>query len=130
MSKEKAFWQKKRDLILIASLFIIGIVAWFLGQNLNGNTRGYIIKSYVGDEYNVKEVALGFSGFVMLKGRLGDMQIEFDPEKGVKVASSTCRCQTCVNLGWSKSESVVCLPNATVIQPLLDGNKKYDAVTR
>ena len=70
---------------------------------------------------------------LVIQGKLGDLTIEFDKEKGVRVASSTCPCQVCVNSGWSKNETLICVPNAVLIQPVTGyeaPSNKFDAISR
>ncbi len=75
----------------------------------------FIIKYYKNGEEILENINANESRTVVIDGEIGKMTIEFDKEKGARVASSTCSCQICVNLGWTRADSIACLPNKVVI---------------
>ncbi len=67
---------------------------------------------------------------LIVTGKLGPAEIEWDDHGKVRIASSTCPCRTCVNMGWSDSGALICVPNGLMVEPLQNEAASVDAVTR
>ncbi len=67
---------------------------------------------------------------LIVTGKLGPAEIEWDDHGKVRIASSTCPCRTCINMGWSDSGALICVPNGLIVEPLRSEAASVDAVTR
>ncbi|HOI92476.1 MAG TPA: NusG domain II-containing protein [Candidatus Rifleibacterium sp.] len=76
------------------------------------------------------EIAMPAEKHLLVTGKLGPAEIEWDDRGNVRIASSTCPCRTCVNMGWSGEAAVICVPNGIMVEPQKSGAPAVDAVTR
>jgi hypothetical protein len=132
MDNEKYIAIKKNDWIIILVLLLLSLLIKTIFAFVSSKEVYYQIKHYKNNTEIIENIEPTKSNeSLTVQGKIGNMIIELDKEKGVRVASSTCPCQVCVNCGWSKNEALVCVPNAVVVQPI---NKtaadKVDAITR
>ncbi|MGB9856637.1 MAG: NusG domain II-containing protein [Dictyoglomaceae bacterium] len=112
----------KKDLVIIFSIFLLGIFLWVLQQS--GSSPLYLIA-----EVNNKEVLridlrnIKTRKEFSVDGILGKSYFEYDPKKGVRMVSSPCPDKLCIKQGWINKigESIVCLPNRVVLR--LEGEK-------
>lgn len=134
MKNNKIKFIKKSDWLIIGVLCLLPIFFKFFMANVSLNNSYYMIKSYIDNRQLTQFVESDRVGVVIVKGKLGNLILDFDKEKGVRIASSSCPCQICVNSGWSKYDSLVCVPNAIIVQPVRqnqDSSKNnVDAITR
>lgn len=132
MNSLKHSWWSKSDYLLILGLVIIGLIAWLISRYGFSGADTFIIKTNNNGIEAVQSVALDSDKTIKVNGKIGEMLLEFNCSKGVRVASSTCPCQICVNSGWSFSEALICVPNGVIVQPEFNSQKsdKADAVTR
>lgn len=128
MIKEMIFFRKS-DFIVILILCLIPVFINVLFESSSTRRCSFKIKRYIDGKKIIEN--FDFKDKIkVVQGKIGSLIVEFDETKGVRVASSTCPCQVCVHTGWTKSESVVCVPNAVIIQPTSDKENNFDAVTR
>ena len=125
---------KKSDWIIILVLVLLPLLIKAIYAFVPTKDVYYQIKHYCDNSEIIENIESDdFTKFLTVQGKSGNLIIEFDKEKGVRVASSTCPCQVCVNSGWSKNEALVCVPNAVIIQTIKKREQlsnKVDAVTR
>ena len=134
MSEERFVALKKSDWLIILVLTLLPIFIKAVYSFAPATDICFQIKQLVKDKEVVEQVDYSQTKTKVIHGKIGDMLLEFDKEKGVRVASSTCPCQVCVNYGWTKNETLVCVPNAVLIQPVFNNSKsshdQVDAVSR
>ena len=132
MDNEKYIAIKKNDWIIILVLFLLPLLIKAIYASVSPKDFYYQIKYYKNNTEITENIEPDKTAETLtIQGKTGNLIIEFDKEKGVRVASSTCPCQVCVNYGWTKNEALVCVPNAVVVQPV---NKtavdEVDAISR
>lgn len=134
MNTEKYVALKKSDWYIILILVLLSVFVITVHIYLPGKDVYFQIKYYKDSNEVTDNIEPDKESKIVIHGKVGDMIIEFDKEKGARVASSTCPCQVCVNSGWSKFDSLVCVPNAVLIKPInkesASSDSKIDAVTR
>lgn len=122
----------KSDLHIIVALILAGAVCWLFYRLYDKSSDGYRIR-FLDKTYSDIIANSNTNNSVNINGKFGPMILEFDKEKGARVASSTCSCQVCVGMGWSKNVSIICVPNAVMIEPLTESKASgaaVDAVSR
>ena len=135
MDNEKYIAIKKNDWIIILVLLLLPLLIKNILAFVSSKEVYYQIKHYKNNTEIIENIEPTKSNeSLTVQGKIGNMIIELEKEKGVRVASSTCPCQVCVNYGWSKNEDLVCVPNAVVVQPVTRAYKsssdKVDAITK
>ncbi len=134
MSEERFVALKKSDWLIILVLALLPIFIKAVYSLAPATDIYFQIIQLVKDKEVVERIEYSQTKTKVIHGKIGDMLLEFDKEKGVRVASSTCPCQVCVNYGWTKNETLVCVPNAVLIQPVFNNSKsshdQVDAVSR
>lgn len=121
----------RHDWLILAGLLAISLIAWaghYYGQptGCRGACKIRIFTDPVQE--------LVFTGpqahSVQLHGKTGPATIEWNSAGKIRIASSACPCKTCVNMGWTDSYSLICLPNGIIVEPTADTGSVMDAVTR
>ena len=134
MPEERYVALKKSDLAIIIILAIIPLFIKVLYSFVPQCNDYFMVKHFENGEEKIENIEADKTKSITIHAKYGDMILEFDSERGARVASSTCPCQICVNSGWSKIESIVCVPNSVIIQPIAEisesSSNKVDAVTR
>ena len=135
MDNEKYIAIKKNDWIIILVLLLLPLLIKNILAFVSSKEVYYQIKHYKNNTEIIENIEPTKSNeSLTVQGKIGNMIIELDKEKGVRVASSTCPCQVCVNCGWTKNEALICVPNAVVVQPVTRAYKsssdKVDAITK
>jgi hypothetical protein len=111
--------------IIIALLFVSGAFIPFIHSR-----SGETVLVYKGSDV-IAEYRLDEDRVFHVNGVEGTLEIEIRNER-VRVHSSPCRSQVCVNTGWiSRSyEQIICAPNhILVLIRSNSGEKEIDAVT-
>ncbi len=119
------------DLVFFAILIFASLVAWSIhsiSEKLPAN-RSFIIKIIGENGEHRQEVANKRNEKLAVSGKLGQVTIEWDNNGRVRIASSSCPCQTCVNMGWSSYSSLICVPGGVMVEPQATEDT-IDAVTR
>ena len=132
MDNEKYIAIKKSDWIIILVLLLLPLLIKAIYAFVPSKDFYYQIKYYKNNIEIIENIEPDkTSETLTIQGKSGNLIIEYDKEKGVRIASSTCPCQVCVNCGWTENEALICVPNAVVVQPI---NKtaadKVDAITK
>ena len=132
MDNEKYIAIKKSDWIIILVLLLLPLLIKAIYAFVPSKDFYYQIKYYKNNNEIIENIEPDKTAETLtIQGKSGNLIIEYDKEKGVRIASSTCPCQVCVNCGWTKNEALICVPNAVVVQPI---NKtaadKVDAITK
>ncbi len=135
MSEEKYIALRKTDWIIILVLVMLPLLIRAIYAFVPTKDVYYQIKHYYDNSEIIENIESDdLTKSLTIQGKTGNLIIEFDKEKGVRIASSTCPCQICVNSGWSRNEALVCVPNAVIIQPITksigSSSNNIDAVTR
>ena len=107
-----------RDIILIASLTIIGLVLLLV---VNTKSEGGSFAVVQVDGVTVARYALSEDGVFVLNGGSNTIEIK---EGKVRMLEAQCPNLQCVHQGWiSKSyQSIVCLPNKMIVT--IEGDDK------
>jgi len=120
-----------RDWLILLVLLLLSLVAWVAHQNTVRNKFDGACRIKI---FTDPPQELTFSGAQMqpvkVQGMIGPAVIEWAKDGRVRIASSACPCKTCVNMGWTNSFSLICVPNGIVVEPVVSGQQKVDAVTR
>ncbi len=132
MDNEKYIAIKKSDWMIILVLLLLPLLIKAIYAFVPSKDFYYQIKYYKNNIEIIENIEPDkTSETLTIQGKSGNLIIEYDKEKGVRIASSTCPCQVCVNCGWTENEALICVPNAVVVQPI---NKtaadKVDAITK
>ena len=128
--KHKLFNSKDFS-IFILPLALLGFIFWGINSFLLADSEAFVIKSVEDGVEKEEFISLDSDKTIKVTGKKGEMLMEFSKEKGARVASSMCPSQICVYSGWSKTESLICVPNAVVVSPKIKKNDlAVDAVTR
>ena len=78
----------------------------------------------------VTELKMPITKLYQLPGKLGNMTIEWNSRGFIRVLSSPCPCKMCINIGWRRTTSIICVPNEIIIEPILPAINEVDAITR
>ena len=131
IDNEKYIALKNTDWIIILVLILLPLLIKAIYAFVPQKDVYFQIKYYANNKEIIENVEPEKTKTFIIPGKMGNMILEFDQDKGARVASSTCPCQICVNSGWSKNDALVCVPNAVLIKAI-NSNKdtSVDAVTR
>lgn len=112
---------KKKDVILIASILIIGILGMFATQAVNNENSGKTAIIYI-DSQEVDRIPIdsvkGEKTFSFQFGEnTGYLEVKDGAVRMKEMDLRVCPERVCSDTGWiSKSyESIVCLPNRIVV---------------
>ena len=132
MDNEKYTAIKKTDWIIILVLLLLPLLIKAIYAFVPSKDFYYQIKYYKNNIEIIENIEPDKTAETLaIQGKSGNLIIEYDKEKGVRIASSTCPCQVCVNCGWTKNEALICVPNAVVVQPInKTASDKVDAITK
>lgn len=119
----------KHDWLVMIALLTISLLAWAV-HNYSGRTgfNGACKVKIFTDPVEEIYFAGPQSQPVKIMGKAGPAVIEWGSDGRIRIISSTCPCKTCVNMGWTDSSSLVCVPNGILVEPIADTN--IDAVSR
>ncbi|GAB4276747.1 MAG: hypothetical protein Kow0029_19000 [Candidatus Rifleibacteriota bacterium] len=118
-----------KDYAFLLILFLLSLIAWHLhvAQNVPSSAEYEIV---IFTEQPVTKVfKKPLSMPLNIQGKIGPAKVEWNKKGEVRIASSACPCKTCVNYGWIKSGSVVCVPNGIVVR-IVKGGEEADAISR
>lgn len=120
----------RKDFFALLALLAISMVAWFAHQqSLQSNeSRKYSVTIFTSPEQKMFFNEIPHKK-LLVTGKLGPAEIEWDAHGKVRIASSTCPCQTCINMGWTADASLICVPNGIVVEAI-PVKQSFDAVTR
>lgn len=121
----------KHDWLILLVLLALSFLAW--AAHNYGSNNGFSGACRVRILTEPPQEIL-FSGPqaqpVEVRGRTGPAVIEWGSDRKIRISSSSCPCKTCVNMGWTNSSSLICVPNGVVVEPMIAGDQQVDAVTR
>ena len=123
-------WLNKRDIILIVSLLLVGIIAlviWHFVYSVDGSyitveQRGNLIGTY---PLNVdKEIDIEYRGDVVNKIVIEDGYCHME--------EAECPDHLCIKQGKvnKSGQTIVCLPNRVVVTVIDSNNSVYDSVAK
>jgi hypothetical protein len=112
--------------VALASLFFL----IYVGGNLPGNVAETWKLTIFTDTRQQVELTCPPEKRLIVTGKVGPAEIEWDDRGRVRIVASTCPCKTCVNMGWTSDAAIVCVPNGIVIEPVRQKSAAVDAVTR
>ncbi len=121
-------WLKKRDIILIISLLLVGVIAlliWHFIYSVDGKfvsveQRGNLIGTY---PLNVdKEIEIEHRGQVVNKIIIEDGYCYME--------NAECPDHLCIKQGKIEKigQTIVCLPNRVVVTVISDSDTEYDSI--
>lgn len=117
------------DVAFLIVLLFISVLAWQLHKAEKNNIKKKVVIKVFNEPPQVFEVSLPASQTMLVRGKLGPAVIQFNVKGEYRIASSTCHNCICVNYGWVKNGSIVCVPNGIVVCAEEQENP-VDAVTR
>jgi hypothetical protein len=122
---------RKSDYLFVIILLLISIFAYKIhNKNLGKEIKKYKIIIFTGKD-EVKELNYRKPPLkpVEIQGKISRMTIEWNSKGAFRVVSSGCPSQICVNSGWVRHGSIVCVPNGVVIKAITE-KEKFDAVSQ
>ncbi len=121
-------WLKKRDIILIISLLLVGVIAlliWHFIYSVDGKfvsveQRGNLIGTYPLNED--KEIEIEHRGQVVNKIIIEDGYCYME--------NAECPDHLCIKQGKIEKigQTIVCLPNKVVVTVISDSDTEYDSI--
>ncbi len=127
--KVKKIFAGRLDVVFLLALGFISVVAWLLHQG-EANTAPKTVSVRVFTEpEQFFRVSMPASRTLVVSGKLGPAEIQFSSAGEYRIASSTCPNHICVNYGWVKNGSLVCVPNGIVVVAE-EKESRVDAVSR
>lgn len=129
-SENYAIFGGRKDWYVLVALLIFSAYAWFAHQSE--------LSKDVGRSYSIRVFTVPQQLFVfdqpqknrlVIAGKIGPAEIEWDDRGRIRIASSTCSCKTCVNMGWAADCSLICVPNGIVVEVVAE-QKNYDAISQ
>lgn len=121
----------KTDWLIMVGLLVVSLVAW--AAHHYGQPAGFSGACTV-RVFSEPPQEFVFTGPqsqpLTVVGKTGTATIEWGPDGKIRISSSSCPCKTCVNMGWTDSSSLVCVPNGIIVEPVADTGSRIDAVTR
>ncbi len=113
--KMRKIFAGRLDAAFLVGLAFISLLAWQLHKAEMNNTAKKVVVKVFSEPTQLYEVSLPASRTMRVAGRLGPAEIQFNADGEYRIASSTCPNGICVNYGWVKTGSVVCVPNGIVV---------------
>jgi hypothetical protein len=121
------------EMLLLMTLLLFSFFIWFFKADANlfqvEPTNRWLITIFSDPPQKI-EINYPDKKHLTVTGKLGPAEIEWDGKGKVRIASSTCPCRTCTNMGWSADASLICVPNGIVVEPLRLKTENVDAVSR
>ena len=94
-------------------LMLISLIFYLVSKYNHTTNYTYTISRPYGPNINIYQPQVTP---LVVKGKLGNIIIEWRADGSVRIASSTCPAQVCVNTGWIRgNDSSVCVPNGVVL---------------
>ncbi|MFZ5949550.1 MAG: NusG domain II-containing protein [Candidatus Rifleibacteriota bacterium] len=120
---------RRRDFFFIIALLFVSGVAWFAhSREGRGEISRYRIQIFSQPPQMIELESIPAEP-LHLQGILGPATVEFRADGAVRIASSTCHEEICMNYGWIKSGSLICVPNGVVVS-VEKGRSDVDAISR
>ncbi|MGM0598930.1 MAG: NusG domain II-containing protein [Candidatus Rifleibacteriota bacterium] len=126
----KVFAQKS-DYLFVIILLLISVFAYKIhNRNLTREIKKYKIIIFKNDN-DVKELSFQKPPLkpVEVQGKIGRVVVEWNEKGAFRVVSSGCPGQICVNSGWIRYGSVICVPNGVVVKAITD-KEEFDAISQ
>ncbi|HNX77936.1 MAG TPA: NusG domain II-containing protein [Candidatus Rifleibacterium sp.] len=123
----------RSEVIIIVMVTLLSFIAWLYQYFQPAAPEASIVRWRVTTftrTVSSREITRPTEMRLMVKGKLGPAEIEWDDRGRVRIASSTCPCHTCVQMGWSAGASLICVPNGLLLEPLNEEAASVDAVSR
>lgn len=119
---------KSEGYYFIIFLLIISFFSYFASTKSIKKTSTYTI---INSDKKVIQVLRPRVEPMTVKGRIGNVIVEWRADGSVRIASSGCPLKICVNRGWIHgNDSVVCVPNEVVVSCHADLKSNIDGVSR
>jgi hypothetical protein len=117
------------ELAIIVVLLVFSGFAWLVdAKKATSCPEGYLIRILTNPETRL-HFSAPQSQPLSVKGLAGEMLIEWDEKGRVRIASSSCPCRICQNMGWTDRTSLVCVPNGLILD-IIQANDDFDAVAK
>lgn len=129
MTDEKKLFSSRNDWLILAGLVAFSLFAWYMHAiaPVKGPTA-YRIRILTTPPQTI-DIRRGEKENLMITGKQGPAEIEFNADGKARIRSSTCPCKTCVNMGYSDAASLICVPNGVVVD-IISEKSDFDAITR
>lgn len=129
-NNDKSLLKGKFDLIFIVGLFLISFIAWFMHTiSIQDKPVEYRIKTFADEPQTISFLVPPPEG-LKVQGRIGLTHIEWNEKGQVRIAESACQNKTCVKMGWVNNSSILCVPNAVLVELIVKQNSEFDAVSQ
>ena len=122
---EKRAFLRKKDLIIIAVIFLSLISFYLFKDNIMGSKAEIIYNGEIIDTVNLnKDLAVSYHV---------NPEVVFELSGGkIRFSHSDCPDKVCINTGFIQyvGESAACLPNKTIIRIIKGAENPVDAVSK
>lgn len=126
---EKSVFANRVDFVFLAILLAVSVFSWVLYEMENSESgSGFRVQVFTEPPQILKFESIPIEP-VRVKGLIGPAIAEFRADGSYRIASSSCPHGICINYGWVKSGSVVCVPNGIVVSGV-KRQEEFDAYTR
>ncbi len=117
------------DYLFLVALLLLSVFAWFAhNQDGRGEISKYRIQIFSQPPQMLEIESVPVEP-LHLQGILGPATVEFRADGAVRIAHSTCYDKICMNYGWIKSGSLICVPNGIVVS-IEKVRSDFDAISR
>lgn len=127
--KVKAIFAGRLDLIFIMALLVFSAVAWIQYQRESSSQVKVVTVMVHTDPVQHYAIKMPVNKTFEVVGRIGSATLEFTASGAYRISSSACPHKICVNYGWARRGSVICVPNGLVVSGE-SAKEDVDAITR
>ena len=122
---------RKSDYLFVIVLLLISVFAYKLhNKNVSKEIKKYKIIIYKSDN-EIKELLFNKLPLkpIEVQGKISPVLIEWNSNGAFRVVTSGCPGQICVNSGWVRYGSIVCVPNGVVVKAITE-KEQFDAISQ
>ena len=121
-------WLKKRDIILIASLLLVGIITFIIWQFVYSDTGNFIMVEQRGEI--IGTYSLDKDMTIPIKYRDDTVNVLVIEDGFAYMKEAECPDHLCIKQGKVNKlgQTIVCLPNKVVVTVVGDKDAEYDSI--
>ena len=121
-------WLKKRDIILIAALLLVGIITFIIWQFVYSDKGNYITVEQRGEM--IGTYTLGKDTIIPLEYRDDTVNVLMIEDGFAYMKEAECPDHLCIKQGKVNKigQTIVCLPNKVVVTVVGNDDAEYDSI--
>lgn len=113
--------------VLIVLLLLLSFFLYFYANSYNVKAYSYTLLMPNGKKTTIQAQVKPLH----IKGKLGNVIIEWNDKGMVRIASSTCPNKICVRTGWiGANNATVCVPNLIAVECHGNSVSEFDGISR